>query len=88
VDYLELLKRIEKWEDLHTQFKQWPIPADDIAPVLVAFANTDGGQMVLGVANNRQIVGVDDADAVFQKVDQVAYQNCLPPLTVVQETRT
>ena len=30
-------------ESLHTEFKAWPIPSDDLAAALVAFANTDGG---------------------------------------------
>ena len=86
VDWLELLQRIDKWEDMHTEFKQWPLATDEVAAQLVALANADGGQLILGVADDRRIIGVDDADKVFQKVDQVAYQNCQPPLTVVQET--
>ena len=83
---LELQQRIEKWEDLHTEFKEWPVHADDLAASLVSFANTDGGQLILGVTKERNIIGIPDADRVMQAVDSVAYQNCEPPLTVVQET--
>ena len=86
MDLLELHQRIETWEDLHTEFKEWPVPPDDLSASLVAFANTDGGQLILGVANNRQVKGVDDPDRAMQRVDQVAYNNCEPPLTVIQET--
>jgi ATP-dependent DNA helicase RecG len=82
----ELQRRLHKWEDLHTEFKEWPVQADDLAASLIAFATTDGGQLILGVAEDRRIHGVADADAVMQKVDQVAYQNCEPPLVIVQET--
>lgn len=83
---LELQKAIDKWEDIHTEFKAWPIHPDQLAAALVAFANTDGGRLILGVHKEHEIVGVDDPDKVMQKVDQVAYQNCEPPLTAVQET--
>lgn len=85
MNILELQERIAQWEDLHTEFKDWPVQPDDLAASLVAFANTDGGQLILGVTNNRVIVGVDDADRVTRDVDNVAANNCEPPLTVIQE---
>jgi ATP-dependent DNA helicase RecG len=42
--------------------------------------------LILGVTDARQITGVGDPDRAMQTVDVVAYQNCEPPLTVVQET--
>ena len=82
----DLKKRIEKWEDVHTEFKEWPINNVSCAESLVAFANTDGGQFVIGVSNDKQFVGVADPDRVMQWVDNIAYNNCEPPVTVVQET--
>ena len=81
-----LEQRIDRWEDIHTEFKEWPVNNDSLAAALVAFANTDGGQFVLGVRNDRRIVGVDDPDAAMQRIDQIAYQSCDPSLTIVQET--
>jgi len=43
MDLAELRTRIDHWENLHTEFKVWPVHLDDLAAVLVAFANTDGG---------------------------------------------
>ena len=63
MDWQELQQRITRWEDLHTEFKEWPVHSDDIAAALVAFANTDGGQFILGIDNGRRVVGVDDLDA-------------------------
>ena len=82
----ELHNRIERWEDLRTEFKEWPVHSDDLAATLTAFANTDGGQLILGVAKARRIVGVTDADRAMQSLDSIAYQSCEPPLTIVQET--
>ena len=81
----ELKQRIARWEDLHTEFKQWPIQPDDLAIALVAFANTDGGQLILGVDKNRNLLGVDDADRVTRDVDNIAANNCELPITVIQE---
>ena len=86
MDLWELHQRIARWEDLRTEFKEQDVHADDIAAALVAFANTDGGQLIFGVGKNRAIAGVDDPDRLMQRVDQIAYNNCEPPLTVLQET--
>jgi ATP-dependent DNA helicase RecG len=85
MDAAELTARIARWEDLHTEFKERLDSPDDLAREIVAFANTDGGQIIVGVRNDRAVVGVDDPDAVARFVDNVAFNNCEPPITVVQE---
>jgi len=86
MDLIVLRERVSRWEDLHTEFKERIDNPDDLAASLVAFANTDGGQLVIGVARDRTVVGVVDADAEHRRVDAVAYNNCEPPLTVIQES--
>jgi len=86
MEWLNLEERILKGESLHTEFKQGPIHRDDLAAELVAFANTDGGWLIFGVSDDRQITGISDPDRIAQQVDQIAYQNCEPPLTILQET--
>ncbi len=81
----ELKSRIDTWEDLHTEFKQWPIHPDDLAVALVAFANTDGGQLILGVDKNHKLLGIEDTDRVMRDIDNIAANNCEPPITIVQE---
>ncbi len=88
MDWRDLAERIRKGENLHTEFKQGLVHPDDLAAELVAFVNTDGGWLIFGVTDDREILGVEDPDRLAQQVDQVAYQNCEPPLTVVQETVT
>ncbi len=88
MDRWELQQRIARWEDLHTEFKEWPINNDSAAASLVAFANTDGGQFILGVNKERKVKGVENPDAVLQRIDQLAVNNCEPPLALVQETVT
>ena len=82
----ELQQRIAVGENLHTELKSWPLNPSSLAETLIAFANTDGGQLLIGVSDNGQLLGVADVDAVMRMVDNVAYNNCEPPLTIVQET--
>jgi ATP-dependent DNA helicase RecG len=85
---IELKTRIEQGENLHTELKLWPVHPDDLAAAIVALANTDGGQIFVGVDNNGQIVGIDptERDRISQSLDNVARNNIAPPVTVIQET--
>jgi len=85
MDLLELRERIARWEDLHTEFKSWPVQPERLPRALVSFANTDGGQLIIGVADDRAITGVADPDRVARDIDNVAANNCEPPITVIQE---
>ncbi|MGH9835916.1 MAG: RNA-binding domain-containing protein [Blastocatellia bacterium] len=84
----ELTICLQKGETLHAEFKQWPLHPDELAAAIVAFANTDGGQILLGVNDQGQVVGIDEneRDRVARTVDNVAYNNIEPPATVVVET--
>jgi ATP-dependent DNA helicase RecG len=82
----ELRTRILKWEDLHTEFKLQAIHADDLSAAMVSFANLEGGQLIIGVSNDRQVVGVTDPDKICQYVENVALNNCVPPVPVAVET--
>lgn len=81
----ELRDRILRWEDPHTDFKEAIGKNIELAKDLVCFANSDGGQLVIGVAKDRSIVGVPDTDQLLLTVDDVAFQSCSPSLTVVPE---
>jgi len=82
----ELKDRILKGEDLHTEFKESFTDNEDIAKSIVCFANTDGGQLVVGVNDNGEIVGVENLDELLRRIDDVSYNRCEPPITIVQET--
>lgn len=85
MDLSELKARVGRGENLHTEFKERIDASDELAKAIVCFANTDGGQLIIGVGEDRTITGVADADAVNRTVDNVAYNNCEPPVTVLQE---
>jgi len=82
----ELKERIIKGEDLHTEFKEFLIDNENIAKSIVCFANTDGGQVIVGVNKNGDIVGVKDLDVLIRRIDDIAHNRCEPPITVIPET--
>ncbi len=82
----ELKERIARWENIHTDFKERFDSNRELARDLVCFTNTDGGQLIFGVTKDRKIIGVDDPDWLFGKVDDIAFQHCEPPVTAVQES--
>jgi ATP-dependent DNA helicase RecG len=82
----ELRERIARGEGPHADFKRAVDRPADLAKDLVCFANSDGGQLIVGVADDRGVVGVADVDALLLRVDDVAFNLCAPPVTVVPET--
>ncbi|MGH3232932.1 MAG: RNA-binding domain-containing protein [Streptosporangiaceae bacterium] len=81
----ELRERILRWEDPHTDFKREVSHNDELAKDLVCFANGDGGQIIIGVDDRRNVVGVADADALMLRADDVAFNRCSPSLIVTPE---
>ncbi|MEW6617908.1 MAG: RNA-binding domain-containing protein [bacterium] len=84
----ELRERILKGEDLHTDFKEKLTDNEELAKSIVCFANTDGGQIIIGVRDNGEIVGLEreELDETIRKIDDVAFNRCEPPCTVVTES--
>ncbi len=81
----ELNQRIQTGENLTTEFKAAAIHADDLAASLVAFANTSGGEIIFGVSDKGEVSGITGIDELGRSIDNVSRNNCLPPVTVVQE---
>jgi hypothetical protein len=57
------------------------IGTDDLASAMTAFANTNDGTILIGVEDDRTIVGVDDVRKTKVMVTEVAHNNCLPSIT-------
>lgn len=86
MDLVELTNRFTDGEDIHTEFKEDRPDPDDLAAEIIAFANADGGQIFIGVADDGQIVGAPDPNSLMRTIDNIAFNNCEPPVTIVQET--
>ena len=81
MDWLAVLQRIEAGEGHHTEFKRGLDPRG-IGKAICAFANTEGGVIVLGVADDREIVGVKaDAEQVQERLTSFLQTGCSTPVS-------
>ena len=69
---------IEEGEHEHQDFKFAVSDARKIAHSLSAFANNDGGRLLIGVKDNGAIAGVRNEEDIFV-VEQAAEMYCEPP---------
>ncbi|RIK77613.1 hypothetical protein DCC62_09295 [candidate division KSB1 bacterium] len=60
------------------EFKRDVSQRSDTAGELIAFANTGGGHLLVGVTDDGQIVGVSDPDAVMNTLANISRDNCQP----------
>ena len=70
-------------EDKNTEFKREYV--DDIKKALVAFANTDGGVVYIGIADDGSVIGVNDVDAAMLQVSNVIRDAIKPDITMFCE---
>lgn len=55
---------------------------DDIKKEIVAFANSEGGTLYIGIADNGEIVGVDDVDESSLQVSNMIRDSIKPDVTM------
>jgi ATP-dependent DNA helicase RecG len=80
MDSLELYEMIAGGEDSFTEFKREISERSDFAGEMVAFANTEGGYILLGVDDDGSIVGVETPQSMEEQVTNLARYNCRPPV--------
>lgn len=54
--------------------------ADKIVKTVIAFANTNGGTLYIGVADNGRVIGVSDADATCLKITNLIRDSIEPDI--------
>lgn len=74
-------------EDQYLDRKSGRIKPSDIARHLVAFANANGGVLVIGIEDNGTVTGIDSEKAINEYID-VPYSNCVGKLRVNHEVRS
>ncbi|MEI7983894.1 MAG: ATP-binding protein [Bacteroidota bacterium] len=73
-------KLIEEGEHLRLDFKFEVTDAHKIARTLVAFANSEGGRLLIGVKDDGSIVGIRSDEESFM-VESAAKKFCRPPVS-------
>lgn len=76
-----LQKLIQKGEDENVDFKQTISNLYKIAKTIVSFANTKGGKLLIGVCDNKFIVGIDPEEEKHMLI-QAAVFYCDPPVAL------
>ena len=74
-------KLIEEGEHEHQDFKYAISDARKIARSISAFANNDGGRLLVGVKDNGNIVGIPNEEDIYM-IQHAAEAYCLPPQDV------
>ena len=82
MDELELQETLAKGEDTYTQFKENVFNADQLAQEMIAFSNSMGGTMIIGVTDKGEIKGLTDEDIrrLNQLIANVSSENVKPAI--------
>lgn len=82
MEWPDILDRIEAGEGRHTEFKRGPGDLKDIGKAICAFANTEGGVIILGVDDAGTLVGVrEDAETVQERLTGFLHSGCSTPVS-------
>lgn len=69
-----------KFETENIEFKLQV--TDEVYKEVIAFANTDGGTIYIGIDNNGNVVGIDDADETFTRITNGIRDAIQPDVTM------
>ena len=82
MEWLDILQRIGAGDDQHTEFKRGVGDLSAIGKALCAFANGDGGLIVVGIDDSGRIVGVnEDSDILQERLTNFLHTDCSKPVT-------
>ncbi len=81
----ELQVILARGEDSHHQFKRNFTNADALASELIAFANSVGGRLFIGVTDDGKLSGLKTADVarLNQLLSNASSQNARPPINPI-----
>jgi len=78
----EIIQLLDQGEGQQVEFDKVIPSPDDIAREYVAFANSDGGHLILGIDDkNKHLMGVDLEENTVDKLMKVGSEKCIPAIT-------
>ncbi len=82
--------RYPESESALLEFKREIPKNEQIIKTIIGFCNQKGGRLILGVDDNRVVVGLseDQIDKLFEVVDNIIYEACYPPIIPLVATQT
>ena len=77
---MNILKQIEQGESKTIEFKEKLPKNNSIVKTVIAFSNTSGGKLIIGVSDDKEIVGILDEDifTLQDKVVSLIFDSCHP----------
>jgi ATP-dependent DNA helicase RecG len=87
MDKKSLIEAIASGEDSKHQFKADITNADSLAAEMVAFSNSEGGRIFIGVSDKGATIGLTshDVSRINQLISNVASQNIRSPISPITE---
>jgi ATP-dependent DNA helicase RecG len=73
---------IRQGENVSIEFKEMPVRPEVVAREMVAFANSSGGVILLGVTDRGELRGVGEARHIEEWIMNIARTSVIPALTV------
>lgn len=81
----EIKKIIQNGENSYIEFKEEETKAKELAEEMVAFSNSDGGMILIGVDDKGNIKGIKD-NKTEETVMNICRNNCIPNITPLYES--
>jgi ATP-dependent DNA helicase RecG len=77
---MNILKQIERGESKTIEFKEKLPKNNSIVKTVIAFSNTSGGKLIIGVSDDKKIVGILDEDifTLQDKIISLIFDSCHP----------
>lgn len=82
---MELIDEIINGESKKIEFKQTLPDKSKIIKTAIAFSNVAGGKILIGIKNNKEILGISDEEVLDlpDRISNIIYDNCYP--TIIPE---
>ncbi len=85
-DWAEIVELLEQGEGQSLEFEKGIPSPDDIARELVAFSNSDGGRLILGIDDkNKHLLGIEADENFSTWVISIGQTKCMPKVTPAVE---
>lgn len=75
---------IDKGENSYVEFKEEGVKSKDLAGEIVSFANMEGGTIIIGVSDDREILGVY-SDDIEEQIMNICRNNCIPNIIPIYQ---
>ena len=76
--------RLDLRESHTVEFKE-RLPKDGINKQIIAFANTQGGTIYIGVADDAAVIGIENVDAACQQIINMARDAIEPDIMIFMD---